>query len=172
METLKVGVGSTNQAKIDAVTSVFSNPKYNVQSFSVPSSVSSQPFSEEETKKGAIHRAIAVLEKGGTIGIGLEGGVVPMDDGLYVCNWGALKTVTGEVITAGGAKIRLPKEIANELYEGKELGEVMEYYTNKKGIRQKEGAIGVFTAGYVDRANLFRHIVQLLYGQYRFLMNS
>ncbi|MDA3129760.1 DUF84 family protein [Aliibacillus thermotolerans] len=168
MKTIKVGIGSTNQAKIDAVTSVFSYPKYHVQSFSVPSSVSSQPFSEEETKRGAIHRAREVLEKGMSIGVGLEGGVVPMDDGLYVCNWGALKTVTGEEMTAGGAKIRLPKEIAVQLYEGEELGRVMERYTKKKGIRHKEGAIGVFTAGHVDRANLFQHIVQLLYGQYQF----
>ena len=67
--------------------------------------------------------------------------------------------------TAGGAQIPLPKEIAEELIAGKELGPVVDAYFKASGIRQKEGAIGMFTANAVNRDELFEHILQLLIGK-------
>ena len=69
---------------------------------------------------------------------------------LYICNWGALVTNNGEIFTATGAGIPLPKEIAEQLLAGAELGPVMDVYTNRKGIRHDEGAIGVFTNGLIN----------------------
>ena len=83
-----------------------------------------------------------------------------------MCNWGALVTNSGEVFTAMGAGIPLPNEIAEKLRAGAELGPVMDVYTNRKGIRHAEGAIGVFTDGLITRSMMFEHIMSLLIGQY------
>ncbi|RSL34237.1 DUF84 family protein [Salibacterium salarium] len=167
----RCGVGSKNQAKLQAVASVFAEVDYDVQGFDVDSTVSAQPFSDEETKAGAISRAKAVLEKDVEIGIGLEGGVMQMNDGLYLCNWGAIADKQNHVFTAAGAKILLPEEIANGLHRGEELKTVMDLYTNRHGVSHEEGAVGIFTNGVISRADMFIHTVRLLYGQRCFYLS-
>jgi inosine/xanthosine triphosphatase len=173
-KTLKiVAIGTTNQAKIAAVKAIFSSEQYALVPTNVPSNVSAQPLSDHETRQGAINRAKHALQKeNADIGIGLEGGVMEIDGELWLCNWGALADRDGTVITAGGARILLPFEVAEGIRKGRELGDVMAEYTGKRNIRHKEGAIGVFTNGYVDRAGMFRHIVQLLAGQYEFFCQN
>lgn len=68
-------------------------------------------LSDEETMQGAINRAKRALEDGeAPIGIGLEGGVMKTEHGLFMCNWGALATSDGKVFVAGGARITLPDD--------------------------------------------------------------
>ncbi|OAT74194.1 DUF84 family protein [Parageobacillus thermoglucosidasius] len=168
-----VAIGTTNQAKIAAVKAIFSSGQYALVPTNVPSDVSAQPLSDRETRQGAMNRAKHALEKeNADIGIGLEGGVMEIDGELWLCNWGALVDRDGTVITAGGARIPLPLEVANEIRAGRELGDVMAQYTGERNIRHKEGAIGVFTNGHVDRAGMFHHIVQLLAGQYEFFCQN
>nr|WP_084279145.1 DUF84 family protein [Anoxybacillus tepidamans] len=166
---IKIAVGTMNRAKIAAVEAVFSDERFMVVATEADSNVSSQPFSDEETREGAINRAKhALMKENADIGIGLEGGVVQAMDGLWVCNWGALVDRNGLVVSAGGARIPLPTEVAEGVLGGQELGDVMDAYTGTRNIRQKEGAIGVFTNGYVNRTDMFAHIVKLLAGQYEF----
>lgn len=161
-----VGIGSENKAKVTAVQGVFAEADVK-KGFNVDSGVSSQPFSDEETKTGAVNRAQSVtLHFGMDVGIGLEGGVQPMKDGLYLCNWGALADKEGHVFTASGAKILLPSFVASELYDGKELKDVMRSYVDRTGVSQSEGAVGVFTGGIVQRREMYIHILKLLYGQW------
>ncbi|WP_456279344.1 DUF84 family protein [Bacillus sp. AK128] len=165
---MTIAVGSKNFAKVEAVKCVFSEAT-EVKSLSVPSNVSEQPFSDEETLEGATNRALLAMEAGGTdIGIGLEGGVVEMSSGLYLCNWGALVDQHGYSAVAAGARIKLPEEVASELREGKELGPVMDAYAKKRDVRKLEGAIGIFTNDKVNRKEMFEHIVKLLAGQYEY----
>ena len=85
---MKVVVGSKNKTKVGAVEKVWKDAE--ITSLSVPSGVSAQPFSDEETMQGAINRAKRALEEGeAPIGIGLEGGVMKTEHGLFMCNWGA-----------------------------------------------------------------------------------
>ncbi len=68
-------VGSKNPTKIQAVRNVF--PELELSSREVPSKVSAQPFSDEETRIGAVNRAKACAAgSADAIGIGLEGGVM------------------------------------------------------------------------------------------------
>lgn len=160
-------IGSKNPTKVEAVRNVFS--EFEVSSLEVPSNVSVQPFSDEETRIGAINRAKACAAgRAGSIGIGLEGGVMYVDDTLFLCNWGALATEDGELFTASGARIALPKEIENGLKTAGELSIVMDAYTKKENVRSHEGAIGIFTNNLVSRENMFTHVVQLLKGQFNF----
>ena len=172
-ENMKIIIGTKNPAKIQAVKQIFTNDHYEFEAINVTSGVSEQPFSDEETIKGAINRAEQALFLGeGQIGIGLEGGVQDTGYGLFLCNWGALVTEKEPPIIAGGARILLPEEIAERLRKGEELGPVMDDFTNKKNIRKNEGAIGVFTNGNIPRADMFSHVTKLLFGQYQYRENN
>lgn len=165
-----IAVGSNNPAKVEAVRNCFTDKCYSVVPVDVPSGVSNQPFSDEETIEGAINRAKSSLLAGNAnMGIGLEGGVVKTAYGLFLCNWGALVVEGEEPIIAGGARIKLPAEISERLMNGEELGPVMDDYTKQNNVRHKEGAIGIFTKDAVSRSQMFEHIMHMLIGQYRFL---
>lgn len=164
---MKIIIGSKNPAKISAVKEIFSNEE--VIAASVPSAVSAQPFSDEETREGAINRAQVCGEiDTEALGIGLEGGVVYVDDQLYLCNWGALMTPDRDIFTASGAKIALPEEIEKQLQTGMELGDIMDVYAAKNNVRKIEGAIGIFTNELVTRKEMFSHVVKLLKGQWEY----
>ena len=168
-------IGSTNAAKVTAarrvIASHFSHAV--ISEVDVKSGVSEQPFGDEETRLGAINRALrATGMQTNFIGIGLEGGVRMLEGQMYLCNWGALVLPDGKRFTAGGAQIPLPKEIADELITGKELGPVVDAYFKASGIRQKEGAMGMFTAHAVNRDELFEHVLQLLIGQLKYSMGD
>lgn len=166
---MKIAIGSLNKAKKLAVEKAVQAAGLEAQltSLSVPSHVSEQPFSDEETRQGAVNRAQNVLAKAkADVGIGLEGGVMEMEGGLFLCNWGALAVQGQPIMTAGGARILLPDEIAERLRGGEELGPVMEQFTARQEIRQHEGAVGVFTNGLVTRNEMFLHVAKLLLGQF------
>jgi inosine/xanthosine triphosphatase len=170
---MKIIIGSTNPAKVAAVKQAFPYQPAQFISLDIPSGVSEQPFSDDETIKGAINRANGALQRGnGDIGIGLEGGVQESEHGLLVCNWGALVSNKNEPIIAGGARFLLPEAIANKLRAGEELGPVMESYAKNKNVRKNEGAVGIFTNGLINRAEMFAHIMNLLIGQYYYTKDS
>ncbi len=165
---MQIRVGSKNPAKIKAVAQVF--PEAEVIGMDVPSHVAAQPFSDHETKLGAVNRAKQCSNVNPPfIGIGLEGGVMRMDDEMYLCNWGALVTPDSRIYTASGAKIPLPKEIKSQLDVGEELGYIMDAYVQKKDVRKQEGAIGIFTNGHITRSDMFEHVVKILRGQWEYM---
>ena len=166
-----VAIGTKNKAKIAAVEEVAKNYYENIdfEYISVPSGVSEQPFTDAETRQGAINRAIHTREAtSADFSFGLEGGVYEIDGTMYCCNWGAVAMKEGPVLSSSGASFVLPEEIAQQLRAGKELGPVMDEFTRTKDIRQHAGAIGIFTDGLVDRKAMFEHIVTLLIGQVRY----
>lgn len=166
---MKIIIGSKNPAKIMAVQTAFSGYEAEIITKDVLSGVSAQPFSDEETITGAINRAFGALETaGGQIGIGLEGGVQETEYGLFLCNWGALAEEGKPPIIGGGARIPLPEEVSARLLAGEELGPVMDDYAEKVNVRKNEGAVGIFTNGRVNRADMFSHVMQLLIGQYEY----
>lgn len=167
-DDMNIIVGSTNLAKVKAVEEIF--PNEHVFPKQVASHVSEQPFSDEETREGAINRALQCVstQLDHVIGIGLEGGVMYIGDQLYLCNWGALVTETKDMYIASGARILLPPTIAEPLKEGIELGKVMAAYTQNKDVRHHEGAVGVLTNNLVSRKEMFIHVVKLLRGQWEF----
>ncbi|RBP93811.1 inosine/xanthosine triphosphatase [Cytobacillus firmus] len=166
---MKVIIGSKNPAKILAVQTAFSHYEAVIMSEDVPSGVNDQPFSDEETIKGAINRAYGSLQASrGQIGIGLEGGVQKTEYGLFLCNWGALAEKGQPPIIAGGARIPLPDGVAARLLAGEELGPVMDDYAKKENVRKNEGAVGIFTNGQINRADMFSHVMKLLIGQYEY----
>src|SRR5690625_199579 len=164
---MRIVVGSKNPTKWKADQAVF--PANLVDKMDVPSRVSAQPYSDEETREGAINRALQCAGTTvNTIGIGLEGGVMYVHNQLYLCNWGALVTEDKQIYTASGARITLPATIADQLKAKKELGDIMDEYAHKQEVRNNEGAIGVFTNEFISRKEMFVHVVKLLRGQWEY----
>lgn len=164
-------IASTNPTKVNAVKEVFINQT--VSAKDIPSLVSNQPLTDIETLTGALNRAKqAAKVENAIIGIGLEGGVMEIENQIYLCNWGALVDQTGAEFIAGGARIPLPVEITTALKEGKELGDLMDFYAQKKNVSKKQGAIGIFTNELIGRKDMFIHVLQLLKGQYKFHLKN
>lgn len=168
---MKIAVGTENKAKVGAVEAIVREyyPEAQLENLEVASDVSVQPFSNEETRQGAINRARnTLLKTNADLAFGLEGGVDEIEGVMYCCNWGAVAMKDGTVISSSGAQFALPEVIAKELRIGKELGPIMDVYTNTENIRHHQGAIGIFTNNLIDRQQMFEHILKLLVGQVLF----
>lgn len=173
---MKVIIGSKNPAKYMAVQRTISEmdmENWETVAMDAESGVSKQPLSDQETIDGALHRARQALEKcdEAEFAIGLEGGVVLDSDPAFtvmVCNWGALVAKGGEEFIAGGARIPLPESFKGELMAGRELGDLMDEYCQRKDIRKHEGAVGIFSEGAVTRQQMFEHVSRLLVGQWKY----
>ncbi|WP_134700929.1 DUF84 family protein [Ammoniphilus sp. YIM 78166] len=158
---MNIAVGSHNPAKLDAVEMAFSKLEYTAQitGLDVPSDVSPQPLSDEETIQGAINRAKAVLEQGAfDYGIGLEGGLVKTAYGTFLCNWGAVVNRKGVMGIAGGLRILLPDEVVARIEQGYELGDLIDEWAGGKDIRKNEGTIGILTHGHITRRQMFQDV--------------
>ncbi|GAB7387826.1 DUF84 family protein [Bacillaceae bacterium] len=162
---LRVAVGSRNPAKVEAARAAFCaiGLAAEVAGIAVPSGVPPQPFSDEETIRGAINRAKAALACGGEApydyGIGLEGGVVETEYGMFVCNWGAVVDREGTVGIGGGHRVQLPPAIASAVRAGKELGEAVKEWAEGESFHRRDGAIGFLTRNAVTREAMFRDVV-------------
>src|SRR5699024_482613 len=128
---MNIIIGSTNLSKIKAVKTVF--PEAVVHSTTAPSDVSAQPIGDKETLAGAMNRAKNIREVYPDMyGIGLEGGVMYVENNLFLNSWGVLITPNEQVYTAAGARIPLPNEFSEKLNQRIESGKLMDDFTKKK----------------------------------------
>lgn len=158
-----IAVGSTNPVKCGAVRVVLSAlaPRARVEGVAVASGVPDQPFGDEETIRGALTRAAAAREAlGAELGVGIEGGVVAMDDGsVRTCAWAAVVTRDGREGVGGSLAMRLPERIAALVRGGLELGHAMDRVTGERDVKHGAGAVGILTAGLVSRQDAYEVLV-------------
>lgn len=171
-------VGSTNPVKINAVINAASEtwPEVIGQGYDVPSGINEQPMSDEETRTGATNRAKAALAAGLSsqpspinhqslvLGIGLEGGVFKRDNELWSTVWVAVVDKEGNLFESNGARFKVPPQIAQPILAGGEMGPVVSQMFGRTDIKQKQGAIGVLTQGFVDRTEEYTGIAKLALG--------
>jgi inosine/xanthosine triphosphatase len=159
----RVVVGSTNPVKIAAVRAVLARivPDGDVIGVAVPSGVPAQPFGDDETQAGARQRAREALRAaGGTLGIGLEGGVVEQGDGsLRTCAWAVAVDAAGQEGVGGSLSMPLPARVAQRVRAGEELGHAMDAVADTVGTKHGRGAVGILTAGLVDRQRAYEPMV-------------
>ncbi|MEM4781459.1 MAG: inosine/xanthosine triphosphatase [Halalkalicoccus sp.] len=176
---MHVAVGSENPVKRRATERVFATAT--VESRAVDSGVSEQPVGHPETIVGAKTRARSAFGPDVAFGVGLEGGVAeissragdrPYDEvatdveGLFLIMWAAV-TDGRRVEIGAGPSVRLPDPIAREIVAGRELGPVLDEHLGTDGIARREGAIGVFTDGRVDREGALADAVACAAGHLR-----
>ncbi len=154
---MRVAVGSGNPVKRDAVAAAL--PEATVEAVSVESGVPEQPWGDDETVEGARNRAERALAAGEyALGVGLEGGVAERNGDLFLIMWAAASD--GErVEVGGGPRMRLPDDVAARLYNGAELGPVMDDLLDTSDVAEDQGAAGVLTGGITNRTEALRTAV-------------
>ena len=158
-----VAVGSTNPVKIGAVRVVLARilPLARVEGRAVPSTVSEQPRGDEETIRGALARAAAVRDAlSADLGVGIEGGVVEQADGsMRTCAWAAVVDGDGRSGVGGSLSMPLPHRVAAMVRDGLELGHAMDRLIGQQDTKRGKGAVGILTAGVVDRQQAYEILV-------------
>ncbi|MBN2187114.1 MAG: inosine/xanthosine triphosphatase [Dehalococcoidia bacterium] len=159
---MKVLVGSLNKVKLEAVAEAFS--KYftgvEVAGIEIDSRVPNQPINEQ-TFEGARNRALELQKINckerldGKFFVGIEGGILEM-----FSRWFALSAICiiddEERIGYGTSPFfELPEDISRRLLDSAELGDVMEDLTGGQDTKQKQGAVGYFTRGVMNRKGIY-----------------
>jgi inosine/xanthosine triphosphatase len=172
-----VAVGSTRRPKLNAVWEALSviGPTldeaalYDVVGVEVRSGVGHTPLSREESMAGARQRAEEVARLGRERSepweyfVGLEGGLdVVKDNGqriVFLQSWAYASDGTrGAYGQSGG--IVVPEALARRvLDEGVELSVAIDAFAGEQGIRDQQGAWGVFTRNLHTRQDSFRTAV-------------
>jgi len=159
----RVLVGSTNPVKIAAVRAVLARvaPQAVVSGVAVASGVPDQPWGDAQTIAGARTRARRALEAGaGELAVGLEGGVVQEADGrVRTCAWAVIVGRDGREGTGGSLAMPLPMRVVARLDAGEELGVAMDAEARVTGTKTGRGAVGILTAGLIDRQAAYEPLV-------------
>lgn len=158
-----VSVGSTNPVKIAAVRAVLARvaPHAVVRGVAVASGVPDQPWGDAETIAGARTRARGALDAtSAELAVGLEGGVVEDADGrVRTCAWAVVVGRDGREGTGGSLAMPLPTRVAARLRAGEELGLAMDAEARVSGTKTGRGAVGILTAGLIDRQGAYEPLV-------------
>jgi inosine/xanthosine triphosphatase len=161
--TRSIAVGSTNPVKLGAVRAVLgaAAPLAKIEAIAVASTVPDQPVGDDETIRGAVARATAARAAlGAELGVGIEGGVVEQPDGtMRTCAWAAVVDAHGRTGVGGSLSMTLPSAVAAMIREGIELGVAMDRLVGAHDTKRGRGAVGILTAGLVDRQRAYEAIV-------------
>jgi inosine/xanthosine triphosphatase len=161
-DVTRVVVGSTNPVKIAAVAAVLerTGSRANVDGIAVPSGVRDQPEGDDETIRGATQRARAALDATeADLAVGIEGGVVDENGHMRTCAWAAVVARDGRIGVGGSLAMRLPDRVAALVRSGVELGLAMDRVTGGHDTKRGSGAVGILTAGLVDRQRAYEALV-------------
>jgi inosine/xanthosine triphosphatase len=152
---MKVAVGSNNPVKKQAVYNTFSKVfgKVEVVMRSIDSGVPSQPkgYAVVTGARQRAERARASVSSA-DFGVGIESGlfdVFGVELDVQVCSIfdGAQHTIG----TSPG--FTYPPSVLGQIAVGREVGQIMEQLSGIKRIGQKDGAVGYFSKGLVDRTH-------------------
>jgi inosine/xanthosine triphosphatase len=158
-------VGSLNPIKLQAVregaAALFGDVE--VSAVAVASGVSAQPVGDEEMIAGATRRAQAAFSASANAGygVGLEGGVVELREGMFACAWCAVAGPNGIVGVASTGQFQLPPKVAELVRGGMELGDADDVVFGRTNSKQNEGAVGILTHGQLTRAQFYTPAVML-----------
>ncbi len=134
-------------------------PDWEVDGVEVPSGVSDQPVGEEETRRGAVGRAKQALsiENAGW-GIGIEGGIMHLEEGVFTTAWCAIADQRGNISLGGGLMMPLPPPIVRDLEAGYELGHATDRLFQVQNSKQAGGALGHLSKGLHSRQAAYEAI--------------
>jgi len=167
----KVIVASKNPVKLEAARQgferMFSEKHFSIQGISVPSGVADQPFSDSETRQGAVNRALnaRLAQPEADYWVGIEGGVESQSDGsLLALAWiSVVGRSNGDWQIGRGrtTSFYLPPAVSELVHAGKELGEADDIVFGRSNSKQDNGAIGLLTHDVVDRTQAYSDAVVL-----------
>jgi inosine/xanthosine triphosphatase len=182
---LKIFVASSNPVKANSlrIAAAETFPDVEVKGIEVPSGVSEQPMTDQETRNGSINRAKNLkelvladpeifsldLEKDEFLFVGAEGGVDSLsfsgnERELWSTVWISVLDKDDRIYSSNGARFKVPQIISDKLLAGGEMGPVVAELFKESDIKRKRGAIGVITKNFIDRTEEYVGIAKLALG--------
>lgn len=132
---IKIALGSTSEDKKNILQEVLNllEIEANISGYNVNSLVSNQPLDENTTILGAKNRAIAALKANSVsdLGIGLEGGLVKIDNKYFLVCVSAIIDKQEKYFLGISSKLQLPKEVADRTESGEQFGQVIREFSKK-----------------------------------------
>ena len=162
----RVIIASKNPVKINTVRfgfeEVFNDTGFDFEGISVPSDISDQPMSVDETYQGALNRiknAKKLVEEADFY-CGIEGGLEFFKDQCYAFAWIVIDN--GKTIgKARTGSFMLPPKVVELIEEGMELGHADDIVFGHSNSKQKQGSVGILTHDRLDRTGYYKHAVLL-----------
>lgn len=159
---MKILVGSKNPVKIEATQEAFEKFFSDIEiiGISVPSNVADQPVNKE-TFDGAENRANELKRINNDENleaeffVGIEGGIIETYGNWFGLGCMCILDKFGNNSFGTSPHFPLPKQMVDEMLNGKELGHIMDESTGDNNTKQKQGAIGIFTNGVMSRKELY-----------------
>ncbi len=156
-------VGSENPVKINCVAEAVKAFWSEACAIGVKteSGVSAQPDSDNEMLLGALNRARQALAETpeANYGVGLEGGTLDTEEGMWAYAWIAVVDREGRIGKGQSGRFMLPEPVAQMVRDGIELGEADDRFFGRSNSKQKDGAIGILSDGVVSRLDLYKPAV-------------
>ncbi len=151
-----------HMATLNAFQRMFPGAVFELRSIEVPSGVSAQPMSDEETYRGAINRARLAQQRAtdGDYWIGIEGGIEDGERGMIAFAWIVILSHDrrGE---SRSATFSLPSRVAELVRQGTELGDADDIVFARSSSKTQSGAVGLLTHEVIDRVALYEPAVIL-----------
>ncbi len=162
----KLVIASTNPVKIQSAlngfNSMFPGQQFTANGISVPSGVSAQPMTSDETLQGAVNRVHTARDQiaDAEYWIGIEGGVEERNAELEVFAWVVILSREG-MGKSRTATFNLPQEVTRLVRQGVELGEADDIVFGRSNSKQQNGSVGLLTEDVITRATYYEHAVIL-----------
>ncbi len=161
----KIIVASRNPVKVRAALTAFERlfPQnaFSAGSLAVETGVADQPRSLAETMRGARVRAenAQAAQPNADYWVGIEGGVEDSDLGMNCFARVHIISAEGMVGRGQTAVFVLPREVAELVRGGMELGHADDRVFNRDNSKQANGAIGILSGDVIDREVYYVHAV-------------
>lgn len=162
-------IGSARAPKVNGVKTAlqklsilfdFDFSKIIFDEHSVESGVSATPLSIEELIDGGKIRALKAYEKISNsdkikFGVGVEGGVFKISEKGFLQSWTIIFDGEKYFYGSSGA-IEIPSSLFTSLFiEKKDLGNVIDIFSQKIDVRSNEGTWGILTNDFYSREDSF-----------------
>lgn len=163
----RIIVASKNPAKLTAVESgfrrVFQGESFHIEGVSVPSGVSDQPLSDEETLRGAEQRVQAAKEAqpDADFWVGLEGGIHTRGEEMETGAWIVIRGQDGRYGRGKTGAVTLPAKIRDLVRQGHELGVADDMVFGTANSKHDLGSVGLMTKGVITRSTFYADAVVL-----------
>ncbi len=161
----QITVASRNPVKLRAALSafqqIFPQQPFTASGVAVPSGVPDQPMSVSETMQGARNRAenARAAQPASDFWVGIEGGIDDTPLGMICFARVHILSREGQVGLGQTAVFYLPREAAELVRAGMELGHADDQVFQRDNSKQANGAIGILTDDVVDREAYYVHAV-------------
>src|ERR1700733_3313131 len=175
MKKIVIAVGSARLVKMNAVWAALAsfgsflsaNTEFEVEGVDVPSGVRHTPLTREDTMAGARQRAEALRNVARDKNapweyfVGLEGGLDVIHEGgsqwVFLESWAYAADRHGRGFFGQSGAVLLPAALVESVVnQGVELSEAIDSFAGSRGIRDAQGAWGIFTQNLITRQEAFR----------------